>query len=42
VVAEHLFDILNTRQSDDVDASQGRYLAAVERLTVASWRQGQK
>ena len=42
VVAEHLFDILNTGQSDDVDASQARYLAAVERLTVASWRQGQK
>ncbi|WP_245763382.1 hypothetical protein [Paraburkholderia diazotrophica] len=42
VVAEHLFDILNTGQSDDVDASQARYLAAVERLTVASWHQGRK
>ncbi|MCG5079018.1 hypothetical protein [Paraburkholderia tagetis] len=42
VVAEHLFDILNTGQSDDADASQARYLAAVERLTVASWRQGRK
>ncbi|MPW23190.1 hypothetical protein GCT13_42105 [Paraburkholderia sp. CNPSo 3157] len=40
VVAEHLFDILSTGQSDDADASQARYLAAVERLTVTSWRQG--
>ncbi|KAA0996165.1 hypothetical protein FVF58_50245 [Paraburkholderia panacisoli] len=42
VVAEHLFDILHTEQSDDADASQARYVAAVERLTVASWRQGRK
>ena len=40
VLAEHLFDILSTGQSDDADASQARYLAAVERLTVTSWRQG--
>ena len=42
VLAEHLFDILSTGQSDDADASQARYLAAVERLTVTSWPQGGK
>ena len=41
VVAEHVFDSLKG-QSDDVDASQAGYLAAVERLTVTSWRQGGK
>ncbi|BFG80296.1 hypothetical protein PTKU46_83300 [Paraburkholderia terrae] len=42
VVAEHLFDILHTEQGDDADASQARYVAAVERLTVTSWHQGRK
>jgi hypothetical protein len=42
VVAEHLFDILKTGQSDDADTSQARYFAAVERLTVTSWREGEK
>ena len=41
-VAGHLFDILNAGQGDDADAAQARYLAAVERLTVMSWRQGGK
>jgi hypothetical protein len=41
VVAEHVYDILKG-QSDDADVSQARYLAAVERLTVMSWRQGGK
>ncbi|BCZ84901.1 hypothetical protein [Paraburkholderia terrae] len=40
VVAEQFFDILTTEQRDEVDASQAHYLAAVERLTVTSWRQG--
>ncbi|SIT37903.1 conserved hypothetical protein [Paraburkholderia piptadeniae] len=42
VVAEHVFDALNTGQSDDADVSQARYLAAVERLTAATWREGGK
>ncbi|MFM0040137.1 hypothetical protein PQQ73_37095 [Paraburkholderia strydomiana] len=41
VVAEHLFDILKTDQSDDAAISQARYYAAVERLTAASWRGGE-
>ncbi|BCG04669.1 hypothetical protein PPGU19_092370 (plasmid) [Paraburkholderia sp. PGU19] len=40
VVAEQFFDTLTTEQRDEVDASQAHYLAAVERLTVKSWRQG--
>ena len=40
VVAEHLFDILKTDQNGDAATSQARYYAAVERLTVASWRNG--
>ncbi|AFT90454.1 hypothetical protein [Paraburkholderia phenoliruptrix] len=39
VVAEHVFDVLNTGKRDDTDASQARYLAAVERLTAATWRE---
>ena len=42
VVATHLFDILKTGQADNADASQARYFAAVERLTVTSWREGEK
>jgi hypothetical protein len=42
VVATHLFDILKTGQGDNADASQARYFAAVERLTVTSWCQGGK
>jgi hypothetical protein len=40
VVATHLFDILKEGQGDNADTSQARYFAAVERLTVTSWRQG--
>jgi hypothetical protein len=42
VVATHLFDILKEGQGDNADTSQARYFAAVERLTVTSWRQGGK
>ncbi len=42
VVAEHLFDILKTNQNDDAAALQARYYAAVERLSAASWRRGER
>ncbi|WP_118182375.1 hypothetical protein [Paraburkholderia phosphatilytica] len=40
VVAEYLFDILKSDQKNDAATSQAQYIAAVERLTVASWSHG--
>ncbi|MFM0339937.1 hypothetical protein [Paraburkholderia fungorum] len=40
VVAENLFGMLDANQNDDAAASQARYYAALDRLTVVSWRRG--
>ena len=36
VVAEHIYDLL--KHKDAPETSRARYYAAVERLTVATWR----
>ncbi|MPW10873.1 hypothetical protein GCT19_35700 [Paraburkholderia sp. CNPSo 3155] len=40
VVAGHLYDVLSAGQKGNVDDSEARYLAAVERLTAKGWRKG--
>ena len=41
VLAGILFDISKANQSGDAAALQARYCAEVERLTAASWREGE-
>ena len=38
VVAEHLFETLDTKANDDTKTVQARYDAAVERLSAQEWR----
>jgi hypothetical protein len=40
VVAEHVYDLLNTNAKDDASTAQARYNAAVDRLNARNWRGG--
>jgi len=40
VVAEHVYDLLNTNAKDDAGTAQARYNAAVDRLNARNWRGG--
>jgi hypothetical protein len=42
VVAEHLFEPVQTNPNDDAATAQSRYNAAVERPDAASWRGGER
>jgi hypothetical protein len=39
VCAEHLFEVMKSKDEEVATAAQARYVAAVERLTAKSWRQ---
>ena len=38
VAAEHIFEAMKAKATDDANTTQARYNAAVERLTAKSWR----
>jgi hypothetical protein len=42
VVAGHLFDIVKTNRNEEPADSLAQYCAAVDRLTAAAWRKGER